>query len=86
MPNSNDCLSEEEMLRFLQNPIQSFLYNQINSASGVNTLKGIIDEAKKYEICDLLSKVSSLNLIIENQNKGIYSSFVFTSPYSTKSS
>ena len=72
MPESHGHLFEEEMLHFLQNPIQSLLYNQINSASGVNTLKEIIDEAKKYEINDLLSKVSSLNLIIENQNKGIY--------------
>ncbi len=65
-------ISEEEMMQFMHNPIQSLLYNKINSASGVNALKKIIDEAKKYEIYDLLSKISSLNLIIDNQNKGIY--------------
>lgn len=64
--------SQEEMASFMDNPFQSLLYEQINNASGQKTLKRILLEAQKYDIGDLLSKVASLNMIIENQNKSIY--------------
>lgn len=52
------------------NPFDTFK-KSYNKSRDNKVLKKIIDEIKKYDVFDFISRVSALNLIPENQNKSI---------------
>lgn len=53
------------------NPLNILKQFSTNSTDDETKLTKIIDEVSRYDIYDFISRVSSLNLVIENQNKSI---------------
>ena len=50
--------------------IEDYLKETVHSNNDVEILREIIKEVKNYDVLDIIARLSSLNLLIENQNKG----------------
>lgn len=57
--------NEADFLNFM-NDIQEHM-----TSSDEIELKALIDEIARYDVFDFIARISSLNLLIENQNKSI---------------